>query len=146
VVGRRPFRGDPPVDANNYDDHEYAQALNAAFDQIGGGNHSIAESLHSAGTQSSVTRVLNDVLDDTMDLDEVEIRNVRWVTLFLAISVAAMAVVNTVIVNLGSQDLHTLSALTLVAGQRAVLYEATVAWIEAALVVNAYEHLNMTKA
>jgi len=88
--------------------------------------------------------MLADVLDGSAAVDEYEVRMVRWATFGLVVAIAAMATTVTVIVDQGSSTLLHLSRLTLQAGQRAVLFEAGAAWMEAAVIVNDHEKLNMT--
>jgi len=100
--------------------------------------------MQSAGTQGSATRMLGDILNDVVDIDEVEVRIVRWSMLFLTLCIIAMTIVTTVIVNLGSKELFKLSELSVQSSERASLYEACSSLVELSIMVNQHSQLNMT--
>ena len=88
--------------------------------------------------------MLGEALKLTTAADEVEVRIVRRTTLGLAVAIIAMTVITTIIIDNGTRKLQELSHLSYLSGQRGVLYEAATAWVEAAVVVNQHQSLNMT--
>lgn len=104
---------------------------------------SMAGSMASAMSVHSMARILGESIRD-QNGTEPEVRTVRLVMVLLAVSVAMMAAAASVVVELGSTELRQLSALTLAAGERSVLFEACAAWVESIVIVNAHDHLNMT--
>lgn len=88
--------------------------------------------------------MLGEALKLTTAADEVEVRIVRRTTLGLALAIIAMTVITTLIIDNGTHKLQELSRLSYLSGQRGVLYEAATAWVEAAVVVNQHQELNMT--
>jgi len=77
---------------------------------------SVAGSMRSAATQGSVARLLSNVLDGDLDIDELEIKIVRRVLIAMVVAIAALSAIATSIVNNGSDVMLKLSQLSLLAG------------------------------
>lgn len=103
-------------------------------------------SVNSSGSANSASHMLGEALKLTTAADEVEVRIVRRTTLGLALAIIAMTVVTALLVDRGTRRLQRLSHLTYLSGQRGVLYEAATAWVEAAVIVNQHQELNMSLA